>query len=51
MIPDEVRLLADERAKARAGKDWAASDRLRDQIQALGFSVEDTREGQKIGKL
>lgn len=51
VIPDEVRLLADERAKARAGKDWAASDRLRDQIQALGFSVEDTREGQKIGKL
>ena len=51
MIPDEVRRLADERAQARANRDWTASDRLRDQIQAMGFSVEDTREGQKIGKL
>ena len=51
VIPDEVRRLADERAQARANRDWTASDRLRDQIQAMGFSVEDTREGQKIGKL
>jgi len=51
VIPEEVLKLADERAEARARKDWGASDRLRDQIQALGFSVEDTREGQKIGKL
>ncbi len=50
-IPDEVQHLADERAQARANKDWAASDRLREQIQALGFTVEDTREGQKIVKL
>ena len=48
---EEVLKLAEERAEARARKDWGASDRLRDQIQALGFSVEDTREGQKIGKL
>ena len=47
-IPAEVRALADERAAARAAKDWAGSDRLRDRIAALGWQVKDTKEGQKL---
>ncbi len=39
--------LLDERAKARAAKDWAASDRLRDELAAAGIAVEDTRDGQR----
>ena len=39
----EVLLLA--RADARASRDWAASDRLRDELAALGIVVEDTRDG------
>ena len=39
--------LLDERATARAAKDWAASDRLRDELAAAGIAVEDTRDGQR----
>jgi cysteinyl-tRNA synthetase len=36
------------RRKARAAKDFAASDRLREEIQALGYTVKDTRDGMKL---
>jgi cysteinyl-tRNA synthetase len=48
--PREVQRLVAERQKARQAKDWAASDRLRDEIQALGYIVQDTKEGPKILK-
>ncbi len=44
--PDGRRLL-DERATARANRDWAGSDRLRDELAARGILVEDTRDGQR----
>lgn len=47
-VPPEVAELLARRAEARANKDWAASDRLRDELLALGWEVKDTREGQKI---
>jgi cysteinyl-tRNA synthetase len=40
--------LIEQRDKARATKDWATSDELRDAIQALGWVVEDTPEGTKV---
>jgi cysteinyl-tRNA synthetase len=49
-MPPEVQRLVAERQKARQAKDWAASDRLRDEIQALGYIVQDTQEGPKILK-
>ena len=45
-LPDEVKKLLDERAKARAGKNWAESDRLRNEIAALGYAVKDSKDGQ-----
>ncbi|MCR5413116.1 MAG: cysteine--tRNA ligase [Kiritimatiellae bacterium] len=45
-IPPEVRSMLDERAAARAAKNWAESDRLRDAISAAGWQVKDSREGQ-----
>ena len=39
--------LLDRRAAARAAKDWAESDSLRDQLLALGVVVADTAEGQE----
>ncbi|MFL5758052.1 MAG: DALR domain-containing protein, partial [Chloroflexota bacterium] len=39
--------LLDERIAARAARDWAASDRLRDRLAAEGIAVEDTRDGQR----
>jgi cysteinyl-tRNA synthetase len=47
-IPPEVQKLVGARQQARASKDFAASDRLRDEIQALGYEVKDTREGMKV---
>ena len=34
-------------SNARAARDFAASDRLRDELAALGVTVEDTRDGQR----
>ena len=47
-VPAEVLALVEERQAARASKDWAGSDRLRDQIAALGWVVKDTKEGPKL---
>ena len=46
--PQEVQEVADARAAARAAKDFAASDRLRDELTALGWAVRDTAEGQQL---
>jgi cysteinyl-tRNA synthetase len=40
-----VELLLDVRAKAKASKDWATSDLIRDRLAALGFTVKDTKDG------
>ncbi|MCX6424416.1 MAG: class I tRNA ligase family protein, partial [Actinobacteria bacterium] len=45
----EAEGLLAERAAARANKDWAGSDRLRDALAELGVVVVDTAEGQQIG--
>jgi len=42
-----VATLLDARAAARAARDFAASDRLRDELAAHGVTVEDTRDGQR----
>ncbi len=50
-IPEEVAVLIELRGLARATKNFAESDRLRDQILALGFSVKDTSEGQSLSAI
>jgi cysteinyl-tRNA synthetase len=46
--PDpEIARLLQAREAARAGRDWASSDRLRDELATLGVTVEDTRDGQR----
>jgi cysteinyl-tRNA synthetase len=46
-LPDGAAELLDARAKARTARDWPASDRLRDQLAALGVAVADTPDGQQ----
>ncbi len=48
--PDEVIALAEERLAARTNKNWAESDRLRDEIAALGWTVQDAKDGYKLVK-
>ena len=38
-------LVLEERTKARAEKNWAESDRIRDILKAAGIVVKDTKEG------
>ena len=50
-IPVEVEELMAARTVARAEKNWAESDRIRDRLAELGWSVQDTPEGPKARKL
>lgn len=49
-VPQEVIVLAQQRENARKNKDWAESDRIRDEIAKLGFVVKDTKEGFQLRK-
>ena len=49
-VPAEVQALLDARAAARAAKNWAESDRLRDEIAAAGWAVKDSKDGQTVTK-
>jgi cysteinyl-tRNA synthetase len=42
--------LLEARQQARENKEWAESDRLRDEIASLGWQVQDTPEGAKLVK-
>jgi cysteinyl-tRNA synthetase len=50
-IPEAVSDLLEKRKQARAENNWKESDRLRDEIEKLGFGVEDGKDGVKIFKL
>lgn len=47
VLPPGAAELLEARAAARRSKDWPASDRLRDELAALGVRVADTPEGQR----
>ena len=47
-ISPQVTDLLTRRAEARASKEWKLSDTLRDEILAAGWTVKDTKEGQKL---
>lgn len=51
VLPDKVSELLALRQQARAEKNWPESDRLRDQIAELGWSVKDTKNDQKVMRL
>ena len=50
-VSTEVNELLKARTDAREAKDWAESDRIRDALAALGWTVKDTPEGPKLRKL
>ena len=45
-LPDEAKVLLEARQSARASKDFALSDQIRDQLLLLGISVSDSPSGQ-----
>ena len=47
---EQVIALVEQRLLARAGKNWSESDKLRDEITALGWTVQDSKDGYKLVK-
>ena len=47
---EHVIALVEQRVLARANKNWAESDKLRDEIAALGWTVQDSKDGYKLVK-
>ncbi|MGH2513871.1 MAG: cysteine--tRNA ligase [Candidatus Limnocylindrales bacterium] len=50
-LEPELEALLDARGAARLARDWAQSDRLRDELAERGIVVEDTRDGQRWRRL
>jgi cysteinyl-tRNA synthetase len=50
-VPEDIRAMLDARATARKAKQWQESDRLRAELKAKGYAVEDTPQGQKLIQL
>ncbi len=51
MVPEEVQKLVQEREAARVERDFATSDRIRDEIKKAGFLVEDTANGPRVTEI
>lgn len=49
-IPQNVKAIAEERFAARKNKDWARSDALRAELDALGYTVLDGKDGYELKK-
>ena len=47
-LPEEIVRMAEERLHARLARDWQKSDELRDALQARGWEVRDTKDGQVV---
>lgn len=45
LLDEEIDALIAERIEARKNRDFARSDAIRDQLQAMGIILEDTRQG------
>lgn len=49
-LPEELRLLIEERERARERKDWKTADEIRKKLEELGIILEDTSQGVKWKK-
>ncbi|HTR18994.1 MAG TPA: cysteine--tRNA ligase [Candidatus Paceibacterota bacterium] len=49
-IPERIRTLLSARDGARKEKDWANADKLRKEIESLGYTLEDTPGGVRVFK-
>lgn len=47
-LGDDIQALIDERQAARAEKNWAKADEIRDKLAAMGITLKDTPQGVQI---
>lgn len=50
-FPAEALALLEERTAVRKAKDWARADAIRDELKAMGYAVEDSKDGAKLKKI
>ena len=50
-VPAQVQRLVAERESARTRRDWSTADRLRDEVLARGWQIEDTPDGPNLVRL
>lgn len=50
-LPQEIKDLLEQRKQARENKDWALSDKIRDELKEQGYMVKDTKEGMTVEKI
>ena len=50
-IPAQVVAVAEERKTARAEKNWAKSDELREKLKEMGYAVKDSKDGYTLTKI
>ena len=50
-FPEEALALLEARKEAKKAKDWARADAIREELKAMGFAVEDTKDGAKLKRL
>lgn len=50
-IPTDIQALADTRWAARTNKDWATSDKLRDELSAKGWTMKDGKDSFELTKI
>ena len=49
-VNPEVEALLTARKEAKKAKNFAEADRIRDQVVAMGYAIEDTAQGPKVRK-
>ena len=49
-LDSKVEAMIEARQAARKAKNFAEADRIRDELKAMGYAVEDTAKGQKVRK-
>lgn len=50
-LPQEIQELLEKRKQARADKNWALSDEIRDNLKEKGYAVKDTKDGMTVEKI
>ncbi len=50
-VPPEIKKLGAERSRLRAAGQWEAADRIRKDVEARGWRIEDAPEGPRLKKL
>lgn len=47
-IPENIKILAEKRWQARVSRDWATSDKLRDELTNMGWSIKDNKNDYEL---